>query len=224
VNRIVTDHLSDVLFCSSEEGQTNLGKEGITNGVFVTGDVMFDAFQYFSSKITQGATVNRVLSTEHSGFILMTLHRPSNTENPAFLPKLKRLFSQIDTPVIWPVHPRFRGAVDALEWPTNVHCIDPVGYFEMLDLLTGCKHVITDSGGLQKEAYWAQRRCITLRDETEWVETLSGRWNVLASLDDDIPELLRRKPDTGWAPLYGDGSACSEISRLILTYLAHGRV
>jgi UDP-N-acetylglucosamine 2-epimerase len=109
--------------------------------------------------------------------------------------------------------------VEAAELPAHVHRIEPVGYFEMLDLLDGCEHVITDSGGLQKEAYWAKRPCITLRDETEWVETLNGRWNVLASLDDDIIELLCRRPETCWTPLYGAGTASNEIVQLIRAYL-----
>lgn len=220
VNRVVTDHLSQIRFCSSDEGRANLAKEGITEGVFITGDVMFDAYRHFSTQMQRGAMATRVLGAPENGFILMTLHRPSNTDNPAFLPGLKTLLEQIETPVIWPVHPRFRAAVDAAQLPAHVHRIDPVGYFEMLDLLDGCGHVITDSGGLQKEAYWAQRPCITLRDETEWVETLQGRWNVLASLEDDIPALLLRSPETAWVPQYGTGTAAVEIARLMKTWLA----
>lgn len=219
INRVVTDHLSQILFCSSEVGRENLLKEGITDGVFVTGDVMFDAYRYFSNRIIPGSTAAR-LGIPSGNFILMTLHRPSNTDNPAFLPKLKALLKRIDGQVVWPVHPRFRVAVEAANLPTNVHCIDPVGYFEMLDLLNTCQHVLTDSGGLQKEAYWARRPCITLRDETEWVETLNGHWNVLACLDDDIPELLRRRPVTKWLPLYGDGSASIGMAHLLMMHLS----
>lgn len=219
VNRVVTDHLSQILFCSSEEGRTNLAKEGMTDGVFVTGDVMFDAFRYFSAQIQRGAMTTRVLGVPQTDFILMTLHRPSNTDNPVFLPKLKALLEQIDMPVIWPVHPRFREAVEAVDLPSHVHRIEPVGYFEMLDLLDSCSHVITDSGGLQKEAYWAQRPCITLRDETEWVETLEGRWNVLASLDEDVLDLLKRSPETTWVPQYGTGEACAKITALLRAHL-----
>lgn len=223
VNRVVTDHLSEVLFCSSEEGRSNLRKEGITQGVFVTGDVMFDAFQHFSAQVTLGATVKRILGAAQGKFILMTMHRPSNTDDPDFLPKLKKVLKGVGMPVIWPVHPRFRAAVDAAKFPKYVHCIDPVGYFEMMDLLNGCNHVLTDSGGLQKEAYWARRPCTTLREETEWVETLSGRWNVLANLEDDLPDLLRRQPETPWEPLYGDGTASSEIGGLLRKYLIADR-
>lgn len=220
VNRVVTDHLSQILFCSSEQGRTNLAKEGMTEGVFVTGDVMFDAFRYFSAQIQRGAMATQVFGVPpQTGFILMTLHRPSNTDNPAFLSKLKVLLEQIDMPVIWPVHPRFHEAVEAADLPSHVHRIEPVGYFEMLDLLDGCSHVITDSGGLQKEAYWAQRPCITLRDETEWVETLEGRWNVLASLDDDVLDLLKRSPETNWVPQYGTGEASDKITALLQAHL-----
>ncbi|WPY96239.1 UDP-N-acetylglucosamine 2-epimerase (non-hydrolyzing) (plasmid) [Limimaricola variabilis] len=215
VNRVVTDHLSQLLFCSSEQGQTNLAREGLTEGVHVTGDVMFDAFRHFSSRITPGATAARILGEARTGFVLMTLHRPSNTDDPTFLPRLRTVLGRIDMPVIWPVHPRFRAAVEAADLPAHVHRIEPVGYFEMLDLLDGCGHVITDSGGLQKEAYWARRACITLRDETEWVETLEGCWNVLANLDDNVPALLARTPKTEWTPQYGDGQACARIARLL---------
>lgn len=221
VNRVITDHLSQMLFCSSDEGSSNLAREGITEGVHVTGDVMFDAFRHFSNQITSGSMAARVLGKPQGGFILMTLHRPSNTDDLAFLPKLRNLMEDVQTPVIWPVHPRFRTAVDAIDWPAHVHLIDPVGYFEMLDLLENCGHVITDSGGLQKEAYWAQRPCITLRNETEWVETLHGEWNVLASLDHDVPALLQRTPETSWVPLYGNGDASSKIARLLKANLEH---
>nr|WP_306267860.1 UDP-N-acetylglucosamine 2-epimerase (non-hydrolyzing) [Pararhizobium sp. IMCC3301] len=216
VNRVVTDHLSQILFCSSQEGRANLAKEGVTEGVFVTGDVMLDAFQHFSGRIQYGAIAERVLGAPRTGFILMTLHRPSNTDDPRVLPRLKMFLERVDHPVIWPVHPRFRKAVDAAGLPEHVHLIDPVGYFQMLDLLNGCDHVITDSGGLQKEAYWARRSCITLREETEWVETLQGNWNVLANLDDDVPGLLERTPSTNWIPLYGHGTACATITKLLL--------
>lgn len=219
VNRVVTDHLSQLLFCSSEEGRANLEREGITRGVHLTGDVMFDAFRHFSNRITPGATAARILGSERARFVLMTLHRPSNTDDPTFLPKLWAVLERIDIPVIWPVHPRFRAAVGAADLPAHVHQIEPVGYFEVLDLLNGCSHVITDSGGLQKEAYWARRLCITLREETEWVETLQGRWNVLASLNDDIPELMARTPEADWVPLYGNGTASTEIASVIRDYV-----
>ncbi len=215
LNRVVTDRLSELLFCSSEEGKTNLVREGITEGVYVTGDVMFDAFRHFSSRITPGVTAARVLGEMQTGFILMTLHRPSNTDDPSFLPRLRAVLKQINVPVIWPVHPRFQAAVEAADLPNHVHLIEPVGYFEMLDLLDGCGHVITDSGGLQKEAYWAHRPCITLREETEWVETLHGQWNVLANLNDELPALLARTPETNWTPLYGDGQACTRIAGIL---------
>lgn len=224
VNRVITDHLSQFLFCSSDEGRMNLQKEGIIDGVYITGDVMFDAFRHFSEQIQPGAVATQVLGALETKFILMTLHRPSNTDNPDFLPKLKALLEQIDIPVIWPVHPRFRAAVDAAEMPAHVYLINPVGYFAMLDLLNCCSQVITDSGGLQKEAYWAQRPCITLREETEWVETLQGRWNVLANLDDDVLGLLDRSLQTAWVPRYGTGNASAEIARLLKAHVQRRKV
>lgn len=222
INRVLTDHLSDMLFCSSEEGRTNLAAEGITERVHVVGDVMYDAFHHYAPQASDTALERILGARADEPFVFMTIHRPSNTDNPAFLPKLCEVARRIDSNIVWPVHPRFRAAVDAAEIPDNVITTSPVGYFEVLALLKHCDHVLTDSGGLQKEAYWAKKRCITLRDETEWVETLNGGWNVLAGLDSNLAALLVREPSTEWNPLYGDGHACSAIAERIAARIEAG--
>lgn len=221
VNRVMTDHLSALLLCSSDEGEVNLRSEGIINGVHVVGDVMYDAFAHFSAMAPRGQAFDKVLGKGHRDFALMTLHRPANTDDPAFLPRLAEAARGIAMPIIWPVHPRFRAKVEAVAdtLPANLHRIEPVGYFDMLDLLHSAAHVLTDSGGLQKEAYWAQTPCITLRTETEWVETLTGDWNMLANLTDDLPGLMSRVPSTPWAPLYGDGQASARIAQVVKAHL-----
>lgn len=219
INRVLTDHLSDMLFCSSEEGRTNLAAEGVTERVHVVGDVMCDAFHHYAPQAADSALERLLGARADEPFVFMTIHRPSNTDNPAFLPKLCKVAGSINSNIVWPVHPRFRVAVEAAEIPANVITTAPVGYFEVLALLKRCDHVLTDSGGLQKEAYWARKRCITLRDETEWVETLHGDWNVLVGLDSDLAAQLARAPSTDWTPLYGDGHACDAIAEKILARL-----
>lgn len=221
INRVMVDHLSDLLFCSSDEGVGNLGREGIEQGVHKVGDVMLDAFQAFSGK-----AVRRPLHglSDGAGFVLATIHRPSNTDSPARLARILDQFGRLDMPVVWPVHPRNKMGLSQQELPTNLTCIEPVSYLEMLGLLRDCAAVVTDSGGLQKEAHWARRPCVTLRPETEWIETLDGGWNQLADpASDDVAELLRRKPTAPWTMLYGDGRASDKIVANLTSFLKSRR-
>ena len=213
LNRLVTDHLSSVLFCSSAEGVKNLANEGVTTGVHIVGDVMFDAFKHYSAVIGRGEA--RPLWLPSGQFILLTLHRPANTDDPALISWLQSTLSRLDKEVLWPVHPRFRTVVEQADLPPNVHVTDPLGYLEILTALQFCSHVITDSGGLQKEAYWAKRPCTTLRSETEWTETLDGGWNVLASTCSDLVDLVGRTVGTDWKPLYGNADAGDQIAAIL---------
>lgn len=212
INRVLTDHLSSLLFCSSQTGVAQLAREGITKNVHDVGDVMMDASQTFH----QIAKKKGIRPKMDVPYALMTVHRPSNTDNPKNLRAILDAVGGLPLPVLWPVHPRARKQLEGIQTPENLLLSEPLGYLEMLVHVEGAEAVLTDSGGLQKEAYWLKRRCITLREETEWVETLAGGWNRLTGPDArKIANAFNSRPITGWKPLYGDGTACRKIARTI---------
>lgn len=216
VNRIMTDHVSDLLFCSSEFGVSQLEKEGITKGVHNVGDVMYDAVQTFSKIASKNTSLSDITNLKSGEFALATVHRPSNTDNAENLRSILDAFSEMNTNILWPVHPRNKSRLKEQVIPENLTLIEPVSYFEMMVLLNECNLVLTDSGGLQKEAYWLKKRCITLREETEWVETLSEGWNILAGADKSkILRAFDASVNSSWKPLYGDGNASQKIALVI---------
>ena len=150
-------------------------------------------------------------------YILLTIHRPVNTDNLENLSEIVGAMGEAKTNVVWPVHPRNNGTIGKLKIPSNVHITDPYSYFEMMVVLSGAKKVITDSGGLQKEANWAKKPCVTIRTETEWIETLHNNWNILANVDrNDMIKALNTDPDpVSWIQLYGNGDAGKKIANII---------
>jgi UDP-N-acetylglucosamine 2-epimerase len=221
INRIVTDRLSSLLLCSSQEGVRQLASEGITEGVFETGDVMFDAVTTFAAEAEKRIDIDAILPFRERPFSLLTCHRPANTENPTHLTGIMTAMGAAGMPVIWPLHPRMRSKIDKVNVPDNVFITDPLSYFEMLTTLKHCYKVFTDSGGLQKEAYWMRRPCITMRSETEWVETVHDGWNTVVGADTALIGAAFQKSvkaDT-WHPLYGDGHAADAIASKIANYL-----
>jgi UDP-N-acetylglucosamine 2-epimerase len=217
VNRVVVDHLSDLLFCSSEQGVDQLAQEGIEKPVIDVGDVMLDAFQTFAPKARRTARPDFVGA---SPFVIVTIHRPSNTDDPERLAHIVEALGKLGLACIWPVHPRLGDRMRQRDLPANVHCVPPLSYFEMLAVLEACRCVITDSGGLQKETYWARKPCITVRSETEWVETLEGGWNQLWDpAREPLQAVLERRPATAWRPLYGDGKASERIAEGVRKHL-----
>jgi UDP-GlcNAc3NAcA epimerase len=221
INRIVTDHLSSLLFCSSQKSVQQLASEGIVRGVFETGDVMFDAVRTFAGQAEKRISIDELLPFPERAYCLLTLHRPGNTENEANLAGIFGALAKIGMPVLWPVHPRLRSRISQLSVPPNVHLTEPLSYFEMLMALKRCHKVFTDSGGLQKEAYWMRKPCITLRSETEWIETVHHGWNTVVGADPDL--LLRAftqpvNPDS-WISLYGNGNAADLIAANIKDFL-----
>ncbi|MEX0857879.1 MAG: UDP-N-acetylglucosamine 2-epimerase (non-hydrolyzing) [Balneolaceae bacterium] len=218
INRILTDHASDLLFCSSLKGVEQLKKEGITKNVFNAGDVMYNAVLTFSEIADRKYTLADVTHLKTGEFILATIHRPSNTDDPDNLKSIISAFGKLNQPVLWPVHPRNKSKLKDLIIPENLHLIDPVSYFKMLILLKNCSKVITDSGGLQKEAYWMKKLCITIREETEWVETLEGGWNILAGADEKkiISAVEKSDSISIWKPLYGEGNAAKKITEILI--------
>ncbi|HYC29186.1 MAG TPA: UDP-N-acetylglucosamine 2-epimerase, partial [Chitinophagaceae bacterium] len=220
INRIVTDHLSALLFCSSQTGVDQLGREGISNNVFDVGDVMYDALLAFSRRENQ---MPQDADLPAGDFYLLTVHRPSNTDNPENLQAIFSALSAVNAQFVWPVHPRTKKALaeHSIHRPVNLVLTNPFSYFEMLEALKRCKKVLTDSGGVQKEAYWMKKPCITLREETEWVETLENDWNILAGPNTKkILDALNAPVDAGtWKHLYGNGHASEKIAEIILKNL-----
>ena len=220
VNRILTDRISKILFCPTQTAINNLNQEGFQNfdcNVVLAGDVMFDAVNYYQSKIDTHATIIPSQQLEGKSFVLATLHRAENTNDPQRLKAICEALNEInqEVKIVLPLHPRTKAFLETHHIPLHAHIIEPVGYFDMLSLLKNCQLVMTDSGGLQKEAYFFEKFCITLRDQTEWVELVEAGVNVLVGAN-------RKKIITGFKAnyqrsirvqegLYGDGHAAAKI-------------
>ncbi len=217
INRIVTDRLSDILFCSSQKGIEQLKKEGIDNEVYNVGDVMYDALINFHQISIEKFKLSDILPFDFEPFILATIHRPTNTDDPEKIKEILGAFSQLPYKIIWPLHPRNKSNIAKQKIPANLFIVPPASYFQMQILLRACSKVCTDSGGLQKEAYWAKKPCITLRNETEWVETLEYDWNILTgSNKTKIIDAVDKKIDIhSWKELYSDGNASQKIAAVI---------
>jgi len=198
INRVLTDHVSDILFCPTQTAVENLKNEGITKGVYLVGDVMFDALVHFSKISDMKSNILERLNIKPKEYYLATIHRAENTDNYERLKNILTAFSKMNETVVFPIHPRTRkminyyGLNDLLE-NNNIKLIDPVGYLDMLKLEKNAKAILTDSGGVQKEAFWLKVPCITLRDETEWIETVNLGWNRLVG--SDVEKILKAVRD-----------------------------
>ena len=215
VNRVVADHLSTLLLCPTETAVRNLAKEGLTKGVAVTGDVMLDAFLQHAKIARESAETVSSLGLSKGGYALVTVHRAENVDDPAVLARVIRGVNESRRRAVFPVHPRTRKALATadIQPAENVRLIDPVGYLEMLVLEEGAGVIVTDSGGVQKEAYFAGRPCVTLRETTEWTETVAAGWNVLVgSNPEEIARAIREfRPDGARPNLFGDGHASERV-------------
>jgi UDP-N-acetylglucosamine 2-epimerase len=226
INRIVADHCSDLLFCPTETAAGNLAGEGIVRGVHVTGDVMFDASLMFAETAGSRSTILRDLGIRPKEYFLCTIHRAENTDDAGRLAAIVEALCSLDKTVVLPLHPRTRKLLsahrleEALKNRPAVRVVDPVGYFDMIHLERNASAVLTDSGGVQKEAFFHRVPCITLRNETEWVETVREGWNTLAGADTAaIVDAVRalKIPASQGRP-FGDGRAAERIARLIGEY------
>jgi len=212
VNRIVADQFADILFCPTDKAVENLQKEGIKHEkIFVCGDVMCDMLELIRPK------VKRLLEND---YYFATIHRPYNTDDIERLKNILNTFNQVDKQVVFSIHPRTVARMKTYAFTkedyANIHFIDPVGYVESISYQSYASCVITDSGGMQKEAYMLQKKCITLRSETEWTETLQGGWNTLLFEDiDQLQQVINTKPHNYIPNIYGNGHAAEEIVRLI---------
>ncbi len=218
VNRLIADRLSDVLLCPATAARDNLAREGITTGVHVVGDVMADAARLFGP-IAERSAIREQLGVEAGGYVLATVHREANTQQPA-LGRLVAALSSLAADVVLPLHPRTRAALEreGLAFGGRVRIIPPVGYLEFTALLRGARLVLTDSGGAQKEAYFHHVPCVTLRERTEWVETVEAEANRLVGDDPSrIAAAVAQPPRPAtWPPLYGDGHAAERIADVLL--------
>jgi UDP-GlcNAc3NAcA epimerase len=225
-NRKVTDSVSTILFCPTEAASINLKNEGLVNGVYNVGDVMYDAvlnnIEIAEKKYNQYSLINK-LNIEKDNYYLSTIHRAENTESVEKLKIILAALNSLDKPVIFPVHPRIKELirkVDSHDFnKTNIYFVDPVGYLEMLYLIKNSKKVLTDSGGVQKEAYFLGVPCVTLREETEWVETTKGNWNLLSHIvkEDIISNVYAKNIDIKYRnnDYFGNGDASSKIVNVI---------
>lgn len=217
INRIVSDRIATVHFCTSDLAVENLRAEGITKNVYNTGDVMYDAALFYSED--KNNTILQNLGVEKNNFILVTCHRAENTDNKE---KLENILSALqivanDIPVIFPIHPRTRKSIEAYnlsDYLSSLKIISPLSYVDMIILEKNAKCIVTDSGGVQKEAYFFKTPCITIREETEWVETLEGGANILVgSNKENIIDRVKNINVELWPfeNLYGDGKASKKI-------------
>ncbi|MBL7823467.1 MAG: UDP-N-acetylglucosamine 2-epimerase (non-hydrolyzing), partial [Saprospiraceae bacterium] len=207
INRLLTDHVANYLFVPTESAIENLNKEGITRGVFKTGDVMCDMIRI--------AKERNIINESQSNFIYVTLHRPYNTDDLARLNSILEALDRLETQIQFYVHPRTQqkiktGLSDKIY--KNIQFKDPLSYFDNLTAMNQSIAIITDSGGIQKEAYILMKKCITIRSETEWIETLDGGWNTLVWEElGNIKDILSKPCINYKTALYGDGYASQEI-------------
>jgi UDP-GlcNAc3NAcA epimerase len=216
INRIVADEFAHLLFCPSDQAIKNLSLEGINHSrIFKTGDVMCDMIRLIEKNLNPPFDFP---------YYLVTIHRPYNTDDPGRLMMILSVLNRLDKKVVFSIHPRTMNAliasgVDPLDF-NNINFISPTGYIESISLQKFSECVITDSGGIQKEAYILKKKCITIRKETEWIETLQGSWNTLVFENlEDIFSIIKQDAFDHVGDLYGSGYAASEITSIIREYL-----
>ena len=217
INRVLADHASDLLFAPSESAAETLEQEGIIEGIHAVGDVMYDAILWARDIAENESTILERVGFEENEFILSTVHRAGNTDDQERLKTIFDALSNAPLPVVLPVHPRTENRLKEYGmWKratSKIEIIDPIGYLDFVRLLDASERVATDSGGVQKEAFYLDTPCVTTREETEWIETVENGWNVLVGRDRDaIDHELRHheRPPNKPEP-YGDGNAAKRI-------------
>jgi UDP-GlcNAc3NAcA epimerase len=228
INRVLTDRISDLLFCPSKTAITNLKQEGMTDGVLNIGDVMYDAFIQYRKMARDRSTILLDLGIQRTDYCLATLHRQENTDDPDRLSSIFSAFQKMasrELPLILPLHPRTKKCLKKynieIEPNSGVRIISPVNYLDMIALESSAQAILTDSGGMQKEAYFAGVPCVTLRDETEWVETVEVGANHIAGAESDsiLSAFIKiqNSNKTIKKGLYGDGHAAEKIINALIS-------
>jgi UDP-N-acetylglucosamine 2-epimerase len=218
INRVLTDQLASLLLCPSQTAVENLAREAVSGRVELVGDVMVDVALLIQPRAREDDGPLRVAGVERGAYVLVTAHRAGNVDDPARLERLVALLEALPLPAVLPLHPRTdarlraTGLAARLEAAPHIRLMPPVGYLDFAALLLGSRAMLTDSGGIQKEAYIGGIPCVTLRDTTEWVETVDAGWNVLVDLDAQAAvAALDREPPAERPPLYGDGRAGERV-------------
>ena len=226
INRVVADCVSTLLLCPTEAAVRNLAQEGVTEGVHNIGDVMYDSVLFNARLAEQSSNIVARMGLEDGGFYLATVHRAENTDDPARLAGILSAFERMERPVVLPLHPRTRATLGAglAEIGPQARVIEPVPYLDMIALERSARLILTDSGGVQKEAYWFGTPCVTLRDETEWVELVEAGCNRLVGADTELilsavaafeADDARLPPDRP-TDLYGDGRAAGKLLEVLV--------
>ena len=226
LNRVLTDHAGDLLFCSTPTAVANLERETVHGRIELVGDVMADVSLMFASVAEERSDALEDHGVEPRRYLLVTAHRAGNVDDPARLARLVELLEALPDTTVFPLHPRTRarleaaGMLDRLAAAPHLKLTPPLGYLDFLVLAKHARAILTDSGGVQKEAYLLGTPCVTLRDTTEWVETVEQGWNVLVDLDRDaaLAALEREPPPAGRPELYGGGRAAERICDVLDAY------
>jgi UDP-GlcNAc3NAcA epimerase len=218
LNRVLTDHASALLLCSTEVAMTNLRHEAVAGGAELVGDVMVDVAMAIQPEARERTDLVQARGVQPGEYLLATSHRAGNVDDPQRLLRLVEVLTGLPLPVVLPLHPRTTerlrtaGLTERLADAPGVILTEPLGYFELTALLCNARAAITDSGGVQKEAYLARVPCVTLRPNTEWTETVELGWNVLADLDlARVLAALEREVPAAAPPVYGDGHAGERV-------------
>lgn len=218
-NRILTDHISKILFAPTETAVKNLIHEGISKNVHNVGDVMHDAVLYFKEMSMKKSTIIDKLNLQEDGYILATIHRAENTNDINRLRNIIEALNESKSKIILPLHPRTKKYLEnyGLNTGKNVLLINPIGYLDMLNLEMNADKILTDSGGVQKEAFFMKKPCITMRDQTEWIETVENGWNVIVGTEKNkiIDSIDNFKPNRVQKNIFGDGHAADKILSIL---------
>ena len=218
-NRILTDHISNLLFAPTDTAVKNLESEGIIKNVYNVGDVMFDAIMHFKDVSLKRSNIIDKLNLNNSEYILTTIHRAENTNDILRLKNIIEALNESDKTIVLPLHPRTRKYINDynLNINTNIKLIEPVGYLDMISLEGNSSKIVTDSGGVQKEAFFMKKPCITMREETEWIETVENGWNILVGTDKDkiLDSIVNFMPNKPQKKIFGDGNSSEKICRII---------
>jgi UDP-N-acetylglucosamine 2-epimerase (non-hydrolysing)/UDP-GlcNAc3NAcA epimerase len=222
LNRLLTDHASDLLLCSTPTAVANLEREGAAGEVHLIGDVMADVSLAFRDIAEERSRIIDDLGLEPGGYLVVTAHRVGNVDSPERLEALVGMLERLPEPVVFPIHPRTRARLEAaglMQRLVGLTIVPPLGYLDFLKLARHARALVTDSGGVQKEAYLLGVPCVTMRNRTEWTETVETGWNVLVDLDAEAAlAALANRPPAERPELYGGGRAAERLAEVVLAY------